>query len=123
MAVNVIHGRDLIVSLNGTAIAAARSCDITVDDDMIEVTTPTSGRAKAYRAGRYGWTVDVSCLVLSPNMVISNGQQLTFSCKEAGSTNYLTGTVIRKGSKMTGTVGNLAQGSYSFIGTGPLSYQ
>lgn len=122
MATNVIHGRDLIISLNGTAIAAARSCDISVEDDMIEVTSPSSGRAKAYRAGRYGWTVDVSCLVLSPDMVISTGQQLTFSCK-VGSTTYLTGSVIRKGSKITGSVGNLAQGSYSFIGTGPLSAQ
>lgn len=89
---------------------------------MIEVTSPSSGRAKTYRAGRYGWTVDVSCLVLSPNMVISNGQVMTFACK-VGSTTYLTGTIIRKGSKITAAVNNLAQGSYSFIGSGALSAQ
>lgn len=122
MATNVIHGRDVIISLNGTAIAAARSCDISVEDDIMEVTSPTSGRAKTYRPGRYGWTVDVSCLVLSPNMVISNGQVMNFACKVGGTT-YLTGTIIRKGSKITAAVNNLAQGSYSFVGTGALSGQ
>lgn len=118
----VIHGRDLIISINGTPVAAARSCEISVDDDMIEVTSPVAGRAKAYRAGRYGWTVDVSFLAISTQFVYSNGQQVSMSCK-VGSTTHLTGNVIIQRRKLTGPVGSLSQGSYTLIGTGALNWQ
>ena len=117
-----IQGRDLIVYMDGTAIAAARSCEITVDTDMIEVSSPTSGDAREYRAGRYGWTLDVSSLVLYPDMVMNSGQAATFTCldaKQPGKT-WLTGNVLCRTAKMSATVGSLAQGSYSFIGNGPL---
>lgn len=118
----IIHGRDLIVFLNGEAIGAARSCEITVDTEMIEVSSPQSGEAREYRAGRYGWTLDVSCLVLSPGMVLNSGKAATFTCQKAsqpGKT-WLSGNVLCQSARMMGTVGSLAQGSYRFVGNGEL---
>lgn len=33
----IIHGKDIIIMAGGTAIAAAKSCDIQVQTDLLEV--------------------------------------------------------------------------------------
>lgn len=62
----IIHGRNLIIKLDGKAIAAAKSCDIQIQTDMIEVSSPTAGRYRKYIAGRTDWSVNTSHLVVSP---------------------------------------------------------
>ena len=37
-----IKGNDLLISLNGTAIAAAKSCDIQTGCELKEISSPTS---------------------------------------------------------------------------------
>lgn len=59
----VLHGRNLIVSANGKAIAAAKSCVIDIQTKEVEVTGPYSGRWEEYRAGRMTWKVNTSGLV------------------------------------------------------------
>lgn len=202
----LIHGRNLIIKLDGKAIAAAKSCDIQIQTDMIEVSSPTAGRYRKYIAGRTDWSVNTSHLVVSPLadlQMTGKEYDLTFMVRDAealpfdgfvsgvtirqqstiehdaivydqavnrfaarvdeglqqlyyyswlGGDDYfqpvtgtiyehdgtyyrwendelaevsssevgLTGTAICKTAKIVGTVGNLANGSFAFQGSGPL---
>lgn len=58
----IIHGRNLIVSLNGTPIVGARSCEINVSTGEIEISSPSQGTWRDFIAGRKEWTVSTSHL-------------------------------------------------------------
>lgn len=60
----VIHGRDLIVTANGMAIAAAKSCELQVSCDDIEISSPTSGQWREFIANRKEWAVTTNHLVV-----------------------------------------------------------
>lgn len=205
----IIHGKDLIIKIDGTAVAGARSCDIHVQDDAIEVSSPESGKYREYIAGRMGWGVTTNHLVKNGNtfnilkmagkmvslaMTVNNvlpfngfiedpirileqstvfvssilynpassrfvacvmrfGQDplyyaswlggndyfapvsgAVFECEnryyrweegsglqEVESSEYrIGGSALCQQTRVVGTVGNLAQGSFSFLGSGPL---
>ena len=196
-----IKGKDVILKMGGTAIAAAKSCDVNIQADLIKVSSPTDGGWEHSIAGRKSWSASCSHLVTqiadSAGMVgqtvtltfqptsevvfsgtVSNptvesgtppfGGSLVFDTTRKeflymyspapGVTLYfqdfdgkpalivgayyynrtaakcyrwdgttmnevqaLTGSAIVKQWKGTFTTGNLAQGSYSFEGTGALS--
>ena len=61
----VIHGRDLIVTANGMAIAAAKSCELQVSCDDIEISSPTSGQWREFIANRKEWSVTTNHLVVN----------------------------------------------------------
>lgn len=61
----VIHGRDLIVTANGMAIAAAKSCELQVSCDDIEISSPTSGQWREFMADRMEWAVTTNHLVVN----------------------------------------------------------
>lgn len=61
----VIHGRDLIVTVNGMAIAAAKSCELQVSCDDIEISSPTSGQWREFISDRKEWAVTTNHLVVS----------------------------------------------------------
>ena len=61
----ILHGRNLIVKADGVAIAAARSCDITIAVDDIETSSPTDGQWKTSMLGRKSWKVTTNHLVPS----------------------------------------------------------
>jgi hypothetical protein len=61
----LIKGNDLILSLDGAAIAAAKSCDIKIDTDAQEVANATSGQWRKYRLGRSGWNITSGGLLTS----------------------------------------------------------
>ena len=60
----ILQGRNLIIKMNGQAIAAAKSCTIDVSAMKIEVSGPTSGEYEEYMAGRKSWSVAVGGLVM-----------------------------------------------------------
>jgi predicted secreted protein len=62
----IIHGRNLIVMKNGVAMAAARSCDVNVQCESIEISSPLSSRWREYISGRCSWDVSTSHLVTDP---------------------------------------------------------
>lgn len=62
----MLHGRNLIIKIDGTAIAGARSCDITRQCDTIEVSSPLSGKDRSFIPGRTDWQVSTSHLVTTP---------------------------------------------------------
>jgi len=130
----IIHGRDLILSINNVAVGGARSCEIMVQTDEIETSSASQGGWKEYIAGMKGWSLTCSHfitlydddnsprnsdLIGAPGFV---GQTVSVKFWVRGdSENFLTGSAIVKSWKGTGTIPNLSQGSFSFLGTGPLT--
>ena len=97
-----IHGRNLIIKLDGKAIAAAKSCDIQIQTDMIEVSSPTAGNYRKYIAGRTDWSVNTSHLVVSPLadlQMVGNEYDLTFMVRDAEALpfdGFVSGVTIRQ---------------------------
>ena len=119
----ILHGRNLIIKLGGVAIAGARSCEFNVQSDSIEKSSSTQGQFKEYIGGRLGWTCTCGHLVSeisgSASLV---GRTVVLRCGSRGDTDYIEGRALVTSWKATGTVGSLTQGSFSFLGTGVLSY-
>lgn len=124
-----MNGKDLIVilSVGGTAVAstAIRSHDIQTDAEVIEKASATQQTWKEYICGRLGWSLTVNYFVLTSASVkdlLYAGQTFSITVKKNGDdSNTLTGSAIMKSVKHTATVGTLAQGSFSLIGTGALT--
>ena len=122
-------GKDikLILSQNGTAIAATRirSNDIQSQAALIEKASSAQQDWKEYIAGRKEWTLTVGYLVLaSPQIrdLLKAGQtfDITMTANDGTDTSTLTGQAILEQVKQSANIGSLAQGSYSFRGNGPL---
>ena len=122
----IIHGRNLIVSLNGTPIVGARSCEITVNTGEIEISSPSQGAWRDFIVERKEWTVSTSHLVTAGGNRLKTeaamvGQTVTLRFTEKDTQDILTGEAIVKSWKATGTLGNLAQGAFSCRGKGAVS--
>lgn len=121
-------GKDIIVVLSqgGTALAstAIKSQDIQTEADVIEKASSSQQSWREYIAGRKGWSVTLSYLVLTSDKILDLlkvGQTFSVTMKETNdNTNKVTGNAILKAVKQTASVGNLAQGSWQLQGTGAL---
>lgn len=123
----MIHGRNLLIYANGTVVAAARTCRISMDVDIVEVSNP-SGRSKSYLAGRKGWTVSATQLVTNFHSRfegLGTLLRLSFAVRSGGAMtdDRMTGQAFITRSEVTATVGSLTSGNFQFQGTGPLTYQ
>lgn len=120
-------GRDLIVVLyqNGVALAstAIRSHDIQTKADVIEKSSATQQTWKERLAGRKEWTLTVNYLVLAAEKItdlLYVGQTFGVTIRDRENTVSITGRAIVTGVKQVANINNLATGSFSFIGSGPL---
>ena len=59
----MLQGRNLIIAINGSTIAAAKSCSVDVQSDTIKVSSPTDGEWEHIIAGRKSWQVQTSHLM------------------------------------------------------------
>lgn len=118
-------GNDLIVTVDGVAVAASKSCTVDVSCQTKEVGMKGSGKWKRLIAGRRSWDVSASFLVGDEATIRIKigkvGTTVTLSWKMRGDgTDTMTGTAIVTACKVSGTRGNLVQGSFTFKGTGEL---
>lgn len=120
-------GKDLIVILsqNGTALAstAIRSQEIQASAETIEKASATQQDWKEYVAGRKAWSLSVSYLVLTASKVadlLMVGQTFDVTVKDVDNTSSVSGVAILSSVKHTASIGNLANGSFTFVGSGPL---
>lgn len=117
-------GQNLIIANeSGNAlIAAAKSCAIRKEREMIETSSPTSGTYRTYRGGRIGWSISLSNLTVSPGTDLDKvgGSPVTIRVTVNGTT-VNTGMAIFAVCEITATIGNLAKGTFELQGTGPLS--
>ena len=111
-----VLGNNIIVYMNGQAIAGTKSDEIQVtDQDWVHQI-----------AGRKSWSLNVGWLVLANldvRKVLLAGSAVTIKIKGRGASDAsgVTGAAILKTVKITATRGNLAQGSFAFTGNGPLT--
>ena len=124
----IIHGGAIVVSRKVgntyTAFAAAKSCDIEVTNNDIEVSSATSGLWRNYIAGRKSWKVTVSGLVMelsSTLLQVGSEYQLKINVTGSSPADQVTGYALCKSAKVTGTQGNLGQYSCTFNGSGELA--
>lgn len=120
---SVLLGNNLIIYLDGTAIAGATSCTIDYDAETIEVSSPSTGTAKNYIVSRTGWKVTVSCLVdVVDTFMLNVGQSYTLTFGARSDTgDRMTGTAICTSAKVSGQKFNITSGSFEFQGTGALT--
>lgn len=103
-------------------IAMAKSCDISVEGDQIEISSPDNGQWRYYLASRKGWQINVGYLLAAgtfPNEAQMVNTTVTIVVSDG--TTRMQGSAIVKTWKCSGAVGNLSQGSFQFLGNGPLS--
>lgn len=118
------NGNNILVYLNGTAIAGTRSNKIHTDCETIEVTNPNSAEWRLFRAGRKQWTVNVGFLVLASTDArksLNIGTTYTLQFRDRQGTVLLSGQAIMKQCEIDFVRGNLATGSFSFQGSGELA--
>ena len=111
----MIKGKDIVIldSTGSAVIAAARSCEINVTADTLEVASPNSGAYKAYIAGRKGWTVSINHLVVSmARFAPMVGTSLTIKLDIKAS----------NGLPFNGFVNNVSVESGSYTGTPSIIY-
>ena len=121
----MIHGRNILIYSGGHVVAAARTCSISMSVDDTEVSNPASTSTRNYIAGRKSWTVTITKLVTVAHTIFENlDQEVRLSFMVRGSsTDRMTGNAIVKNADVSGTVGSLTTGNFTFQGTGPLAYQ
>jgi len=119
----MIHGRNLIIYLDGEPIAAAKSCTISMSIGDIEAANDADGKAKVSIPTQKEWTVRCQVLVTSLiGHMADIGDTVRLSMvvcdwEKNLTTDRLTGDAILTSANVTASVGNLVQGNFSFKGT------
>ena len=121
-----VLGNNVIVYMNGTAIAGTKSDELQVDCDTISVASATDQDWEHIIAGRKKWSLNVGWLVLANTdvrKVLLAGSSVTIKIKGRGAADSsgVTGAAILKTCKISAVRGNLATGSFAFVGNGPLT--
>jgi predicted secreted protein len=125
----MLKGNDILVIMNGQAIAGSRSDELTVGCATIPISSPDTGQWEASITGRKSWGLTVGFLLFNANYVTrranSVGDKVTIRIMPRVGTEHesdyeLVGDAIITNFKVTATRGNLAQGTFQFQGTGPL---
>ena len=122
-------GKDVILTLSqgGVALANTRikSQSIKSQCGVIEKASSTQQDWVEVVAGRKSWSLTVRYLVLSGSQVkdvLKVGQTFSITMQEYGSsTNKVTGTALLSGVDAEYPTGNLAQGTFTFTGSGALT--
>ena len=118
-------GKDLIVSIDGTTIAATKSCRFSISQNFLTVCSPDSGRAKGKVPTDYDWGISVDCLIPSSSLpkslsdILINGTKVVLTFTD-GSNQNRAGWAYVKSCEQSGSVGSLATFSASFESTGEL---
>lgn len=127
-------GNNIFISIGSatTPIACTRSNEIQTDVEIIEISSPNSNQWREKIAGWKEWSFTVGWFVAASTdasgtkllNLLDIGTTYTINvCERIEGTTavILTGTAICKQAKITSTLGNLAQGSFQFVGSGPLA--
>ena len=122
-------GKDVIMTLSqgGTALANTKikSQSIKAQCATIEKASSTQQDWVEVIAGRKSWSITVRYLVLAGSQVkdvLKVGQMFDVTMNEYGSaTNKVTGKALLSAVDAEYPTGNLAQGTFTFTGSGALS--
>ena len=119
----MVQGRNLILALNNTAIAAAKSCSFKIQQNFIEACSPTSGRTKKKIPTDYSWDLSCDCLMATPayadsivNMV-KNGTEVIVRFYDTTYGINRKGKAFVASANIDGPVGSLSKLSISITGS------
>ena len=122
-------GKNIIVQIqsgqNWVAVGAARTDEIQVDGEQIEIASKTSGKWREFLTGRNTWSVQTSYLVTAASDIrellkVNTTVRLRIGGSTMATGDYLTGYAIIKTQKLTAPIGGLANGTIVFLGNGAL---
>ena len=119
-----INGNNIIITLDGNAIAGTKTNEMQSSAETIEITTATNQTWKSFIAGRKSWSFTVGFLLLANidyNKLLNVGTEYNIVIKGRDSNSGASGKAILTDCKITATKGTLATGSFSFVGNGPLT--
>ena len=126
----MIHGKDLIVTsdVSGSqvAIAACKTCKLSVGGNFLDACSPTSGWTKKKIPTGYGWSISCDCLIGNPTYALQllealkGGTELTLQFR-IGYSIRQTGRAFVKNWDANGSVGSLASLSVQFEGSEDLT--
>lgn len=122
------NGKNLLIYLDGsviggTQLSAERSNETNVNCEAIETASPSQGDWRTFIAGRKEWSVTVNWLVpavANITELLKVGNTYTLTERDGSGNILLTGSALCVTCRITATLGNLIQGSFSFKGTGPM---
>ena len=123
----MIHGEDLILALNGTPLAASKSCNIEKSQSFIDTASPTGGRWESCVPKKLSWSLSSDCLLATMdayktlNAAWKAGTALTVRFFDTEYNENETGTVYIEKLSLSAAKGNLAKMSISLKGSGLLS--
>lgn len=125
----MIHGDNIFISLDSysSPFACTKVNEIDTGSKAIEVSSPDTGEWEENIAGRKNWAFSVSWLVGNTNDIknlLFAGNTYTITVYSRGSSAnsaILTGKALCTAAKVTSAKGSIANGSFSFKGTGPLA--
>lgn len=123
----MIHGENLILAINGTPLAASKSCSLSKSCSFIEVASPTDGAWESFVPSKKGWSMSSDCLLgtmdayKTLDAAWKAGTALTIRFFNTEYDENETGTAYIDKLDLQCAKGNLAKMSVSLKGSGPLS--
>lgn len=128
-----VNGNNIVVYKYNTtasawqAIAATKSDELQAECKMLEKASSTQHEWEEYNPGRKNWKLNVGWLVTAISdieNVLTIGERVKIHIGARGGYNDgaggLTGFAFVQTCKVTMTKGNLSNGSFAFVGDGPL---
>ena len=121
-----VKGNDILVLMDGRAIAHARTSDVQVDCEMIETINPSQGLWRVFQAGRKEWSIKLDYLVfanidLKRLMTVGTTVTLLIKGRYDENSQGLTGDAIITAATQTYTRGKLVAGTFTFSGATALT--
>ena len=127
-----VVGNNIFIATNdatlspGTSkvIAGTRTNRLKTGCESIEIASATQQEWQEFIAGRKSWSVSVGYLLLvnaDVQKVLKAGTKVTVYVKTQEGTQLLTGSALITDADLSLNHGNLATGSFTMKGSGPLS--
>lgn len=123
----MILGKNLILAINGTALAASKSCTVSKSQSFIEVASPTDGQWESFIPQKRGWKISANCLIgtfdayKALDQAWKAGTALTIRFYDTEYNENETGTAYIENLELQANIGSLSQMSVSLRGSGELS--
>ena len=123
----MILGKNLVLAIGGTPLAAAKSCSVEQSQSFLSKASPTAGRWEEVTPERLSWSISADCLLgtteayLALDTAWRNGTALTIRYYDSDFGINKTGTAYISNLKLGGSVGSLSKMSVSLRGSGAIT--
>ena len=120
-------GKDLVLAIGGTPLAACRSCNIDKQQSFIPTASPTSGRWEQSTPERLAWSISADALLgtmaayKTLDAAQDAGTELTIRYYDTEYNLNKTGTAYIESLRLEGSVGSLCKMSVTLKGSGSLT--